>query len=118
MKKPTSISISGIKYKIKYELADDSALGLTDSVTNTISLQEYLPIDKLLRVLLHEITHAVIFETPFSMRKRFELEEVCDIVGWHLLSALRDNPGITDYLLQPIEDDDEERTTEEAQASE
>ena len=91
MKRPTSINILGIKYKIKYNLDDEDAYGETDPDTNVINLRPDLPEDRLIRVLAHEITHAVIFETPFSTRKRFDLEEMCDIVGYHFIAALRDN---------------------------
>lgn len=107
MKRPTSINISGIKYKIKYNLEDSDAFGITDSETNTISLRDNIPVDKMIRVMAHEITHAVIFETPFSIRKRFDVEEMCDIIGYHFIAALRDNPHVTQYLLQETKDDNE-----------
>jgi len=105
MKRPTSLRISGIKYRVKYTLDDPDAIGETNSETNTISLREGLPEDKAIRVLVHELTHAVIFETPFANRKRFELEEVCDIVGWHFLDMLRNNPEVAQYILREIEDE-------------
>jgi len=107
MKRPVSVKISGIKYRIKYELDNPEAFGETDSQTNIINLRKDISEDKLIRVLVHELTHAVIFETPFSTRKRFDLEEVCDIVGWHFLDMLHKNPAIAQYILQEIEDDDE-----------
>lgn len=107
MKRPTSIRISGIKYKINYDLDDPMAFGETDSELNIIKLRNNLPDDKLIRVLMHEVTHAVVFETPFSTRKRFDLEEMCDIVGWHVIDALRNNPDLTAYILREIEDSDE-----------
>jgi hypothetical protein len=107
MNKPKSIHISGMKYKIKYDLADPEAYGLTDPDTNTIYIRPDIPEDKMIRVFVHEITHAVVFETPFSTRKRFDLEEMCDIVGYHFLNALRDNPEIVQYILREIEDEAE-----------
>jgi Zn-dependent peptidase ImmA (M78 family) len=107
MKRPTSLKVSGIKYRIRYDHADSESYGETDPDTNTINIRENLPEDKQLRVLVHELTHAVIFETPFSVRKRFDLEEVCDIVGWHFLDMLRANPEIAQYILQEIEDTNE-----------
>ena len=107
MKRPTTIRISGIKYKITYDHADPDAFGETDAEKNVISLRNNLPDDKLIRVLVHEITHAVIFETPFSTRKRFDVEEMCDIVGWHFVDALRNNPEVTAYILRELEDNDD-----------
>ena len=108
MKRPKSILVSGIRYKVKYDLTDPDAYGLTTSDTNTIQLRPELPEDKSIRVLVHEITHAVIFETTMSVRKRFDLEEVCDIVGYHFLNVLRDNPELTAYLMREIEIESDE----------
>lgn len=107
MKRPTSIKIFGQKYKIKYDYANEENLGETDSTNNIIWLRPNMPEDKLIRVLGHEITHAVINETPLSYRKRFDLEEVCDIVGYHILDALKDNPEVLQYILREIEDEAE-----------
>ena len=56
--------------------------------------------DKLLRVLFHEICHAVIAETPIRTRKRFDEEEVCDIVGFHFIDVLKDNPALIAWLVE------------------
>ena len=106
--RPTSIKIFGQKYKIKYTLTDADAYGMTTSETNTIELRPNLPEDKLVRVFVHEITHALIFETPMSTRKRFDVEEVCDIVGYHVVDMLKENPEIVKYILREIEDEVEQ----------
>ena len=108
MKRPTSIKIFGQKYKIKYTLEDKDAYGMTTSETNTIELRPDLPEDKLIRVFVHEITHAIIFETPMSTRKRFDVEEVCDIVGYHVVDMLKENPEIVQYILREIEEEAEQ----------
>lgn len=107
MKRPTFVKISGMKYKVKYTLEDPDAYGLTDSSINTIFLRDGLPEDKLIRVFVHEIMHAVIFETPFSTRKRFDVEEICDIVGYHFVDMLSNNPEIVQYILREVEDEAE-----------
>jgi hypothetical protein len=66
-----------------------------------------MPEDKLIRVLVHEITHAVVNETPMSLRKRFDIEEVCDIVGYHIVDTLRDNSDILAYIMREIEEESE-----------
>lgn len=106
MKRPKSINVSGVRYKILYNLDDPDAFGVTDPETSIIQLRDNLADDKLIRVFVHEITHAVIFETPFSTRRRFDVEEVCDIIGYHFLSVLRDNPEITQFLLREIKNED------------
>lgn len=104
MKKPIAIKIFGQKYRIRYDYESEDAYGLTDQSTNTIYLRGGLPEDKLIRVFMHEVTHAVIFETPLSLRKRFDVEEVCDIVGFHLVDTLKDNPIVLEWILGEIED--------------
>lgn len=100
MAKPTSIKIFGQKYVIKYDHKETDSYGLTDSSINTIYLRNNLPEDKMIRVFMHEVTHAVIHETPLSTRKRFDVEEVCDIVGFHLVDCLKDNPNILKWILK------------------
>ena len=100
MDKPTSIKIFGIKYKIKYDHKSPNSYGMTDSGLNTIHLRPNLNEDKMIRVFMHEVTHALIHETPLAMRKRFDVEEVCDIVGFHLLDILKDNPKILEWILK------------------
>ena len=79
---------------------------MTDADSNTIWLRPGMPEDKLIRVLGHEITHAIINETPMSMRKRFDVEEVCDIVGYHVVDTLAANPEIVAYILREIEEEE------------
>lgn len=99
MPRPTSIKVFGQKYVIKYDYADPENYGMTDSAINTIFLKGGLQEDKLVRVFMHELTHAVIHETPLCDRKRFDVEEVCDIVGFHILDALKDNPKVLEWVL-------------------
>jgi len=105
VKRPTSIKIFGQKYKIRYDYANEDNYGETVADTNTIWLRKDMPEDKLIRVLGHEITHAVINETPMSLRKRFDVEEVCDIVGYHILDVLKNNPDVLAYIVREIEDE-------------
>ena len=107
MKRPTSIKIFGQKYKIRYDHMDETSYGMTDADSNTIWLRPGMPEDKLIRVLGHEITHAIINETPMSLRKRFDVEEVCDIVGYHVVDTLAQNPEIVAYILREIEEEAE-----------
>jgi hypothetical protein len=107
MKRPTTVKVQGIKYKIKYDEQLEDAYGITDSDTNTISLCP-MPEDKLIRVFVHELTHAVIFETPMYLRKRFDLEEVCDLVGLHFLAMLRDNKHVLEYILSEMDEEPNE----------
>lgn len=93
-----SVKIFGQKYKITYNHTEEGSYGWTDSANNTISIRHRLQEDKLVRVLMHEITHAILHESPLSDRKRFNHEEVCDIVGFHIVDVLRDNPQLMEWV--------------------
>ena len=53
---------------------------------------------------MHEITHACIDESVMSGRRRFDVEQVCDIVGYHVLVVLKDNPKLLEWLIQEIQE--------------
>lgn len=103
--KPTSVKIFGQKYKIKYDHKEEDSYGITDSAINEINVRANLPEDKLVCVLMHELTHAVIFETPLCDRKRLDIEEICDLVGYHILDMLKNNPKILEFLIREIPDE-------------
>ena len=102
---PASIKIFGQKYKVKYDLNSEENNGETEFDTNTISIRPGLPKDKLFRVLMHEVTHAIINETPLSLHKKFNEEEVCDIVGFHFIDTLKQNPKLLNLLLREMSED-------------
>jgi len=105
MAKPTTVKVAGQKYKIKYDLPEtEDSLGLCEQSNSTIRIQGHLQEDKMAGVLMHEITHACIDESVMSGRKRFGLEEVCDIVGYHVLVVLKDNPELLAWLVREIEE--------------
>lgn len=101
-----SVKIFGQKYKIDYNHSDPDSYGMCLSDRNRISIRHKLPEDKLQRVLMHEVTHAVIHESLLSLRKRFDVEEVCDLVGYHIIDTLRDNPQLVEWLLGKQEEED------------
>jgi hypothetical protein len=101
-----SVKIFGQKYKIDYNLNEEDSYGITDPAVNRISIRHRLPEDKLIRVLMHEVAHAVIFESLLADRKRFNVEEVCDLVGYHIVDALRDNPQLMEWVLGYKEPDE------------
>ena len=102
-----SVKIFGQRYKIDYKHHDEDSYGVTVSESNRISMRHNLPEDKMIHVLMHEVTHAVIHESMLSLRKRFDVEEVCDLVGYHIVDTLKDNPALREWLFK-----DNEETTE------
>ena len=93
-----SIKIFGQKYKVDYNYNEEDSYGMTDSANNRISIRHRLQEDKLVRVLMHEVTHAIIEESALALRRRFDVEEVCDIVGFHIVDVLKDNPQLVEWL--------------------
>jgi len=93
-----SLKIFGQKYKVDYNHTEEDSYGETDAANNRISIRHRLQEDKLIRVLMHEVTHAVIEESPLASRRRFDVEEVCDIVGFHIIDVLKDNPQLVEWL--------------------
>ena len=102
-----SVKIFGQKYKVDYNHSDPDSYGMCFSDRNRISVRHKLPEDKLQRVLMHEVTHAIIHESMLSMRKRFDVEEVCDLVGYHIVDVLKDNPALREWLFNDREPEKE-----------
>lgn len=103
-----NVKIFGQIYRIDYTHTEEDSYGITISGINRISIRHRLPEDKLIRVLMHEVTHAVIHESLLANRKRFDIEEVCDLVGFHIVDVLKDNPHLVQWLFgykqeEPIE---------------
>jgi hypothetical protein len=102
-----SVKIFGQRYKIDYKHHDEDSYGVTVSENNRISMRHNLPEDKMIHVLMHEVTHAVIHESMLSLRKRFDVEEVCDLVGYHIVDVLKDNQALRDWLFNDREPEKE-----------
>lgn len=98
--RPTSVKVFGQRYKIRYDYDSTENNGLCEPDSNLIHISPLMQDDKLLRILFHEISHAVIAETPLRERKRFNEEEVCDIVGFHFMDMLKDNPALIAWLVE------------------
>ena len=102
-----SVKIFGQRYKIDYALQDEDSYGLTFSANNRISMRHNLTEDKMIHVLMHEVTHAVIHESLLANRKRFDVEEVCDLVGYHIVDVLKDNPALVEWLFSYKQEEQE-----------
>lgn len=98
MEKPKSIKIFGQPYQIRYDYISDENYGLTIFDKNQILLVGDLPIAKLKRTLMHEITHAIIHESLLTNCDTFTVEQVCDLNGLHLLDVLLANPKVLAWI--------------------
>lgn len=73
--------------------------GETDMATGTIEIAPNLPPDIQREILLHELLHALMWESGLAQRLGPELdEEVCANLARWLLMLLRDNPGLAARL--------------------
>lgn len=102
--RPKSVKVFGQKYTIRYDYDSTENNGFCEADSNLIRISPSMQDDKLFRVLMHEICHAIIAETPLYGRKRFDEEEVCNIVGFHFIDMLKDNPKLVAWLTKPSEE--------------
>ena len=102
-----SVKIFGQRYKVDYKYHEEDSYGMTIPESNRITLRHNLPEDKMVHVLMHEVAHAVIFESLLATRKRFDVEEVCDLVGYHIVDTLKDNPALVEWLFGKREEEKE-----------
>ena len=83
--------INDIKYEIiesdncKYvylsqDPCNESVLGMCDPSTTTIYLYEHLTFTKKIKVLRHELAHAIIFEC-MARKDTYTEEDVCDFMS-------------------------------------
>ena len=98
MSQPTSVKIYGGKYEVQYNYQSIENNGLCTPDKNLIQIVPGLPEGKTFRVLMHEIVHAMINESPLRNKKHFVEEEVCDILGFQFIDMLKHNPEIVKWL--------------------
>jgi hypothetical protein len=65
---------------------------------NLIQIVPNLPEGKTFRILMHEIVHALINESPLRNKKHFGEEEIADLLGFCFIDMLKDNPEIVKWL--------------------
>ena len=88
---PVEITLPLDKKWTVYEVSTDSekliwksstpAWGMTWYREKAIYIDKSLPKDRKIETIRHEITHAVIFETQFTHNKKYNEEDMCDLVG-------------------------------------
>jgi predicted SprT family Zn-dependent metalloprotease len=79
--------------------ARDSRFGSHDPATQTITLDPKMGPDFMAEVLLHEITHILLYHggTDEDLEKE-QLERICNAVSAGLLDCLRRNPALVKYI--------------------
>lgn len=98
MTQPILVKIYGSSYEVKYDYQSTENNGLCTPDKNLIQIVPNLPAGKTFRVLMHEIVHALINESPLRNNKHFREEEVADLLGFHFIDMLKDNPEIVKWL--------------------
>jgi hypothetical protein len=76
-RRPRTVDVLGQKFKIRYKHEDDmeDCLGITFTASREIWLQDGLPADQMRRVLIHEITHAILGISGITEKLNPQLEE-------------------------------------------
>ncbi len=76
--RPRSVNVMGQKFKIKYLSPDEieeNCEGVTFLSRREIHLDNSLPLEQLRRVLIHEITHAILGVSGISEKLNAQVEE-------------------------------------------
>jgi Zn-dependent peptidase ImmA (M78 family) len=110
---PRTVQIGPLQWRISTSLADYSALMELESDTNavgfthlkslTISIKPDLPPSLERETVLHELIHAIIATQGgvFATTKDDEMEEAAvSAITPLLLTTLRGNPKVSQYLLE------------------
>lgn len=80
--------------------AREGRFGNHDAASQTFTLDPKMEPDFTAEVLLHEITHAVLYHAGTDEDlSREQLERVCNSVSAGLLDVLRRNPALVKYLI-------------------
>ncbi len=77
-RRPRTVVVLGQKFKLKYIHPDDledNCLGITETHKREISLDSTLPADQMRRVLIHELTHAILGVSGISEKLNPQVEE-------------------------------------------
>ena len=82
-----NVKINNVNYFIKEVKKDSEDLciegkfhcGVTYFDLGIIVIADYLPIDIKRRTLIHELTHAVLFQSGFASVNQYDLEVVCEL---------------------------------------
>ena len=91
---PSELQLFGKVWQIKFTKIKD--LGDCEVVLNRIRVNPKQSADSRRDTLLHEIVHAVEHELLLNMT-----EKQVSRLATGLLSMLRTNPGVVDFLLEP-----------------
>lgn len=77
----TFVTINGLEWNVITEDIDSTNIGLADYRNLTITLDETVAKDVLIRTLKHELTHAIIYSYGLDQIGKFNQEVVCDFMA-------------------------------------
>ena len=100
--RPKAVRIGAFTWAIKdweARAADNSrAWGMCDKATHTILISGGLKPQREAEVLLHEVFHAIYDVSGMGLMDNMPEEPVVNMLGFHMLQVIRDNPHLMAYL--------------------
>jgi hypothetical protein len=106
VKPPRSVKVGATPYSVRYSsrLSDNGEVGSTTFISQSIELLPGQGPDYERDTLLHEVLHAVVFNTNLrsmeGWREDGREEAIVQALAPVLLQVLRENPRLIDYLLE------------------
>lgn len=75
------VTINGLEWSIQTEDMNSTNIGLADYRSLSITLDETVSKETLIRTLKHELTHAIIYSYGLDQIGKFSQEIVCDFMA-------------------------------------
>lgn len=108
-KVPATLKIGPFNYDIVLDAAQHNAfrvkdgqdldsIGNTDTAGQKIYIQSDLPYEVLSETLLHEIMHAIYYNSAIEHMKEPSEEVIVSLISIGLFSVLKENPKLVEYL--------------------
>ena len=90
MKKLKSLKIHGVKYKVTLGKLTPNILGLCDKANKHLFIEDELNDEELtIKILVHEITHALLHESNIDQVITGEVEELLCLMNERLVEILK-----------------------------
>jgi hypothetical protein len=106
---PPSIKVGYRDYTVE-EMSDegrDTHVGFHFGQLAALEINTEFPPDEVVCTLLHEIIHAVFDVAGFTFRSKDDEEDVTICLGNGLTQVFKDNPHITKWILNTLNDPEE-----------
>lgn len=89
MKKLKSLKIFGVKYKVTVDTLNGNVVGLCDKATKRLFVEECVADkDEAMKILVHEIHHALLHESNLDQVVSPEVEELLCLMSEKIVDLL------------------------------